>query len=79
MNLTIKNIPPRVHAQLKKDAARRGRSLNATIIEALSETVEEIERRARMRATRPDLERFVASLGKKPSSVPLIRADRESH
>lgn len=78
MNLTIKNVPPKVHAALKKEAARRGNSLNSTVIAALSATAAEIDRRARMRATRADLERFVASLPKMPSSVPLIRADRES-
>ena len=79
MNLTIKNVPPKVHTSLKKEAARKGRSLNSAIIEVLSNSAAEVDRRARMRATRGDLERFVASLPKMSSSVPLIRADRESH
>jgi hypothetical protein len=53
--------------------------LNAEAILALSWQAEEIERRRRMRETRPELERFVASQRKMPSSVPLIRADRRSH
>jgi plasmid stability protein len=77
--LTIKNVPDKVYKTLKKEAAQRGRSLNAEVILALSASTEEVERRRRMRASRADLERFVASLPPMPDSVPLIRADRKSH
>lgn len=79
MNLTIKNIPEGVYKSLKKEAARLGTSLNAKAIEALANSAQEVERRAKMRATRADLERFVASLPPMPDSVPLIRADRKRH
>ena len=79
MNLTIKNIPDSIHRQLKKDAAETGRSLNAKIIQVLASEAAEIERRRKMRETRPELERFVASLPKLGSSVPLIRAERKRH
>ena len=79
MNLTIKNVPKDVYEALKREAAEQGRSLNAEAIQALSMVTDEIERRRKMRETRPTLERFVASLPKMPSSVPLIRADRKRH
>jgi plasmid stability protein len=79
MNLTIKNIPDKVYRTLKKDAAEKGRSLNAEVIVALTRTAEEVERRLQMRESWDDLNRFVASLPKLPSSVPLIRADRRRH
>jgi len=79
MNLTIKNIPDKVYRTLKKEAAEKGRSLNAQAILALTWNAEEAERRRKMRDSRPELERFVASLPNLPSRVPLIRADRRSH
>jgi len=79
MNLTIKNIPPKVHAGLKKEAARRGRSLNARILEVLADDVALAERRRYIREHREELELFLSKLPRMPSSVPLIRADRNSH
>jgi len=79
MNLTIKNVPEKVHKSLKREAAETGRSLNSQVILALARSAEEIERRRRMRETRPELERFVASLPKLSSSAPLIRRDRNTH
>lgn len=79
MNLTIKNIPEKVYRALKQEAAEQRRSLNAEAILALSVKAEEIERRRQMRKSWGDLERFVASLPKMPSSVPLIREDRKRH
>jgi plasmid stability protein len=77
VNLTIKNLPEHVHATLKQEATRHGRSLNAQAIQALAKTAEEADRRERMRTSLPALERFVDSLPKMPSSVPLIRAERK--
>ena len=79
MNLTIKNIPDDVYRTFKLEAADQGRSLNAELIQALTRSANEIERRRKMRESRPALERFVASLPKLPSSVPLIREDRRRH
>ena len=77
MNLTLKNIPEDVYESLKQEASARGRSLNKEAILALAAKAEEVDRRRAMRSTRKDLEKFVASLPKMSSSVPLIRADRE--
>jgi plasmid stability protein len=79
MNVTIKNIPDDVHKTLKQEAAQRGRSLNTQILQTLSSEAAEIARRRKMRESRASLERFVASLPKMSSSVPLIRADRRQH
>jgi plasmid stability protein len=79
MNFTIKNVPEWVYKALKRGAAEQGRSLNAEAIMALTWQAEEIERHRKMRETRPELERFVASLPKLSSSVPLIREDRRRH
>ena len=78
MNLTIKNIPEWVCQALKQGAAEQGRSLNAEAILALTWQAEQIERHRKMRETRPELERFVASQRKTPGSVPPIRPDRRS-
>lgn len=78
VNLTIKNIPDDVYKSLKRSAAERGRSLNAEAIQALTEAAQEAERHKRMRDSRADLERLVASLPKlRRSSAYLIREDRE--
>jgi len=79
MNLTIRNIPDDVYRTFKLEAAHQGRSLNAEVIQALMRSAYEIERRRKMRENRPALERFVASLPKVSSSVPLIREDRRRH
>jgi len=40
MNITIKNLPPRVHQRLKDRAKGSGRSLNQEVIACLAEKVE---------------------------------------
>lgn len=77
MNLTIKNIPDDLHQALKQIAAARGRSLNSVVVQALSEAATEADRRRSMRETRAALERLVAKMPKLPSSVRLIREERE--
>lgn len=54
-----------------------GRSLNAQIIRILETEVAEIDRRKRMRDSREELERFVASLPLVDESAHLIRERRE--
>lgn len=76
MNLTLKNIPDQVYRSLKHEAERNGRSLNAEAIQALAASTREAERRNQMRASRADLERFVASLRPVTDSTALIRAER---
>jgi plasmid stability protein len=78
MNLTIKNIPENVYREFKQAAAAQGRSLNAQLIQALAMEAAELERRRQARASRKELERFVASLPKmKIESWRLIRQDRD--
>ncbi len=76
MNLTVKNLPENVYGALKRSAAEQGRSLNSQIIQVLASESAELERRRKMRESRKELERFVGSLRKMRSSVPLIREDR---
>lgn len=69
MNLTIKKIPEEIYRQLKQAAVHNRRSLNAEIVYALGRAGAEFERRRLMAASRPDLERFVASLQSPPRGV----------
>jgi uncharacterized protein (DUF1778 family) len=69
VNLTIKKIPEEIYHQLKQAAVHNRRSLNAEVIDALGRAGAEFERRRRMAASRPDLERFVASLQLPPRGV----------
>lgn len=79
VNLTIKKVPPEVYETLKNAAAESGRSLNAEAIKALVNAAGEVERRRRMKESRPALERFVSTLPRLSSSVSLIRGDRKRH
>jgi hypothetical protein len=76
-NLSIKDIPDRVHSQLKKAAKAHGRSLNSYIIHVLELDAAERARRARMRASRDVFRTFVKSLPSMGDSTELIREDRE--
>jgi antitoxin FitA-like protein len=77
-NLSIKDIPDRVHSQLKKTAKAQGRSLNSYIIHVLELDAAESTRRARMRAGREGFRRFVKTLPYLGDSTELIREDREN-
>jgi hypothetical protein len=76
-NVSIKNLPDRVHAELKKAANAQRRSLNSYIIHVLELDAVERARRARMRASRVVFRRFVKSLPYMGDSTELIREDRE--
>jgi plasmid stability protein len=77
VNLTIKNIPEEIHRILKRTAAERGRSLNAQVILGLEEAANDAERRRRMRENHDAMTRRIAKMPKLPSSVSLIREDRD--
>lgn len=77
MNITLKNVPPKVHKALKRAAKEQGRSLNAQIIQTLEDEAAELERRKRSANWRKELERFRKSLPRMDDSTPLIRQDRE--
>jgi plasmid stability protein len=76
-NLTIKKLPDPVYKQLKKQAQKQGRSLNAQIIHILQSDVSERERFEKMRQSNKDLERLIASLPRMDDSTPLIREERD--
>jgi len=59
VNLTIKNIPEKVCASLKRTASDNHRSLNSEVVRLLEEAAEEAERRRRIVSGRKELEEFV--------------------
>jgi len=77
MNLTIRNVPEEVCAELRRAAQQSGCSLNTQIVQLLTAEAEALERRRRMRQSRKELERFVASLPALKDSTPLIRQNRD--
>ncbi len=79
MNITLKNVPPKVHRALKRAAKEEGRSLNAHIIHKLEIEAAILERRKRLPQIIKELDRFRKSLPGMGNSTPLIREDRESH
>ena len=76
MNITVKNIPDPVYKVMKREAKRKGRSLNAEIIQTLVTEATEAERRRQLSNLRKELDLFAASLPPLDDSVPLIREDR---
>jgi hypothetical protein len=79
MNITLKNVPPKVHKALKRAAKEEGRSLNAHIIHKLEMEAAILERRRRSSEWLAELERFRKSLPPQEDSAPLIRRERERH
>jgi hypothetical protein len=77
MNITLKNVPVKVHKALRRAAKEEGRSLNAHIIQKLEMEAAILERRRKLPQIMKELERFRNSLGPQPDSTPLIREDRE--
>jgi plasmid stability protein len=78
MNLTIKDLPESTGELLRSRAAAQGRSLNREIVRILVAAGEVEQRRREMRASLPALDRFRATLPRMGSSVPLLRADRNT-
>lgn len=76
-NLTIKDVPPSVHDDLRQLARAQGKSLNAYILSVLEDDVAERTRRRRMRETREQFERFLVTLPRMSDSTQLIREDRD--
>ena len=76
-NLNIRDVPDKLHRQLKKSAKSQGRSLNSYVINVLKLSSEEHARRQRMRKGRKEFREFVKSLAYMGDSTPLIREDRE--
>jgi hypothetical protein len=78
MNITLKNVPVKVHKALKRAAKEEGRSLNAHIIQKLELEAAVRERRKKLPQIVKDLERFRKSQPRMDDSTPLIREDWES-
>jgi len=78
-NLTIKDLPDRLHKELKKLAEREGRSLNAQLVRSLQDGLAMEERRRKLEANRRRLLAIVAEMPRIESSVELLREDRDSH
>jgi hypothetical protein len=79
MNITLKNVPVKLHRALKKAAKKQDRSLNAQIIHMLKTEAEQLERRQRAAEWREKVDRLRESLPPMDDSASLIREDRESH
>ena len=76
-NLTVKDLPDEIHADLKNAARSAGKSLNAYIISLLELSTEERWRRRMMREHREPFRKFVESLPEMTDSTSILRADRE--
>lgn len=76
MTLTIRNVPEKVYASLKRLAREHGRSLNAEVIGILTKYAEDEERRPFAPKRLEELRALRESLSPMPDSVPLIRAER---
>jgi plasmid stability protein len=79
VNITVKNIPDPVYEAIKKEAKRKGRSLNAEIIKLLEAEAADANRRIELRRLGAELDRFAASLPPMEDSTPLIRRGRDEH
>ena len=77
---TLRNLDPEVLNTLRERARAESRSLHSLICEILTEAADEEQRRARMRAQRPEAERLRRRLkrrgGKGTPSEKLVRSDR---
>ena len=76
-NITIKDVPERIHKELKSAARSQGRSLNGYIVSILEMSVEERGRRQLMREGRAEFRAFLASLPEFSDSTEMIRDDRD--
>ena len=76
-NLTIKDLPEKIHQELKAVARSQGRSLNGYVISLLEMSVDERARRRFMRTGREEFREFLSTLPRMSDSTRLIREDRE--
>jgi plasmid stability protein len=78
--MTLRNLDPAVAQVLRERARAEGRSLNALIVEILTRTAEDEERRRNMRAQRPRAvalrRRIRRRHGPGTPSEKLVREDR---
>lgn len=81
-NTTVRNIPEKSYAVLRREAQRRRSSVNSEILEAIHNKVETLMRRKRAVKAMARVDRLRAEIARKyprqPDSVDLIREDRDS-
>jgi plasmid stability protein len=81
-NVMVRNIPKDAYAALKHDAKRNHRSLNAEILAMLRDKADMARRRERAAEAMKRLDVLQAHIAREfphqPSSVELIREDRDS-
>ena len=81
-NVMVRNIPKDAYAVLRRDARRNNRSLNAEILAMLTDKADMARRRRRAAAAMKRLDVLQAEIAREfpnqPSSVELIREDRDS-
>ena len=76
-NLTLKDVPDQIHADLKIAARSAGKSLNAYIISLLELSTEERWRRRMMREQREPFRKFLETLPPMTDSTSILQTDRE--
>jgi plasmid stability protein len=80
-NLTLRNIPGDTYASLRREARQNGRSVNAEILQILSDRAELNRRRKRAAKVLAKLDRIRQEVAREspnqPDSVEWIREDRE--
>jgi hypothetical protein len=76
VNITLKNVPEKIAREIKREAKKQGRSLNAQMIRSLESVSADLERRRQLSKVRKELDRFAASVPPLDDSTPLIRQDR---
>jgi len=80
-NVTIRNIPQGTYKRLRARAEKRGRSLNAEVLNILAEEDNWDVRRQQIARVLPGLRRLRSQIARKfpnaPDSTELIRADRD--
>jgi plasmid stability protein len=81
-NLTVRDIPEDIYKELRKDAERLGRSLNAEILALMRERAEAVRRRRQAAKAMRELDRMREELARKypnaPDSVEIIREIRDT-
>jgi hypothetical protein len=79
MNITLKNVPEKVHKDIKREAKSQGRSLNAFIIKALEAEASRAEKQRNWPKIMKQMEKLWATLPPMDDSTALIREDRDKH
>jgi plasmid stability protein len=81
-NLTVRDIPEDIYKELRRDAERLGRSLNAEILALMRDHAEAVRHRRRAAKAMRELDRMREELARKypnaPDSVEIIREIRDT-